>query len=299
MGEEQPGQFKAQLFSRNQNEIGPGYRISSFSSFTGWRDDDPELPDYDQYIVEAFTEEADDGETKEKSLFTFPKGAQPGTCIHHIYENIDFQQVDNIDEVVLQQLSRFGIDTKWKEVVARHIRTTLKKPLPDDIPKLSLSSIPGRDRIPDLEFHFKSDAVELSRLLKLIEHPGPAGGGFAEPGFLKGFIDLTFRFNGKYYLLDYKTNHLGNTPQDYDLQNMKEEMIHHMYDLQYHLYSIALHRFLGNKISDYSYKSHFGGAFYLFIRGINGEGDEGIYFDKPEKERIEQLDAYLLGRELA
>jgi len=277
-----------------------GPAISSFSrlvySDTGHSDFDL-VPYYDGFREAEV--KTGDPEEQSISIFTFPRGPQPGTCIHQIYENIDFQKDDHLEETVLRQLLRYGIDDRWKEVVTRHIQTTLEKPLSGNIPNLSLSSIPEEDRIPELEFYFKSDAVELSRLLEIIGHAGTAGSRFADPGYLKGFIDLTFRFNGKYYLLDYKTNHLGNTPQDYDLHNMKEEIDHHMYDLQYYLYSIALHRFLKNNISNYSYGKHFGGAFYLFIRGVNEEGNEGIYFNKPEEQRMEQLDAYLLGRELS
>jgi exodeoxyribonuclease V beta subunit len=119
--------------------------------------------------------------------------------------------------------------------------------------------------------------------------------GRAASGFLKGFIDLTFAFEGKYYLLDYKTNYLGDSVHDYQRDELQHEMREASYDLQYHIYTVALHRFLKKRLPDYSYDKHFGGAFYLFLRGMNEEGSEGIFFDRPEKQKIIALDKYIRG----
>ncbi len=67
------------------------------------------------------------------------------------------------------------------------------------------------------------------------------------------------------------------------------------YDLQYHIYTVALHRYLTKRLPEYSYEDHFGGAFYLFVRGINKDGSEGIFFDKPDKDVIMTLDDYIRG----
>src|SRR5699024_11690412 len=118
----------------------------------------------------------------------------------------------------------------------------------------------------------------------------------SEKGFLKGFIDLTFEFNGKFYLLDYKSNYLGDTLGDYDAAALHDEMRFSTYDLQYHIYTIALNRYLQDKLDSYSYEKHFGGVFYLFLRGINAENQNGIYFARPDIKIIQQLDKYLLNR---
>jgi len=87
---------------------------------------------------------------------------------------------------------------------------------------------------------------------------------------LKGFIDLVFRHNGRYYLLDYKSNWLGENGEAYTPEAMARAMQSHRYDLQYQLYTLALHRYLRHRIADYDYQRHFGGVIYLFLRGVDG-----------------------------
>jgi exodeoxyribonuclease V beta subunit len=107
-------------------------------------------------------------------------------------------------------------------------------------------------------------------------------------GMLKGFIDLVFATNGRYYLLDYKSNWLGKTRGLYpggDGQAMRT----HRYDLQYQLYSLALHRYLRHRIADYDYERHFGGVIYLFLRGMDGQdGGQGIFTTRPALPLIER-----------
>jgi len=105
-------------------------------------------------------------------------------------------------------------------------------------------------------------------------------------GFLKGFIDLVFRApNGKYYLLDYKSNWLGFDPKDYAKENLIATMAEHHYYLQYLIYTVALHRFLKSRKRTYD---DFGGVFYLFLRGMVHE--QGVYFDRPPAELVQTLD---------
>ena len=119
-------------------------------------------------------------------------------------------------------------------------------------------------------------------------------------GMLKGFIDLTFAYQGRWYVLDYKSNWLGDTPSDYSRENMARMMIDHRYDLQYQLYSLALHRLLKQRLPDYDYDRHFGGIIYLFLRGVQANDPErhGIYDHRPSKQLIEQLDQLFSGQEV-
>lgn len=99
---------------------------------------------------------------------------------------------------------------------------------------------------------------------------------------LKGFIDLVFRHNGRYYLLDYKSNWLGEDREAYTRQAMEQAMRAHRYDLQYQLYSLALHRYLRHRIADYDYERHFGGVIYLFYAAWTGRGRAG-HFHHPSR----------------
>ena len=126
----------------------------------------------------------------------------------------------------------------------------------------------------------------------------PAVDFFQVKGMLKGFIDLVFRWQGKYYLLDYKSNWLGADSSAYTPQAMQQAMIDHRYDMQYQLYSLALHRYLQQRINGYQYQQHFGGVFYLFLRGMGGEAPEnGVFYTRPEEGFIRSLDNLFAGNE--
>ena len=126
--------------------------------------------------------------------------------------------------------------------------------------------------------------------------PGYAGRverlGFAPlEGFLKGYVDLVFRHRGRYYLADYKTNHLGESLASYATARLPEAMSHGHYYLQYHLYVLALHRHLSQRLRGYDYEEHFGGVHYLFVKGMTESSGPaaGSFFEKPPLARIEAL----------
>ncbi|MFM9726232.1 PD-(D/E)XK nuclease family protein, partial [Streptomyces scabiei] len=84
-------------------------------------------------------------------------------------------------------------------------------------------------------------------------------------GLLKGFVDLIFCFEGQYYILDYKSNYLGNKPSDYEQDSLEQAMSSHQYHLQYLIYTVALHRLLKQRIANYSPEQHLGGVYYTFL----------------------------------
>jgi exodeoxyribonuclease V beta subunit len=302
--EEQPDSLKnketLQLEKRDFHRptpLNPSYSVSSFSSLSSWMDDDdPNMPDYDQFMDYSGYEFEPVQEGKEKTMFTFPRGPQPGTCIHNIFENY-FSNSGDKDEVIVNQLQLNGIDETWKNTVSDMLDTVLNKSLHEEVNGLSLSAIQD-SQIPEMEFYYRNKEVETHRLLSIIrdgEIPAWGNQGKAESGFLKGFIDLTFQFEDKFYLLDYKTNYLGDSFDDYRPEVLEQEMEEASYDLQYHIYTVALHRFLKQKKQNYSYEKDFGGAFYLFLRGMNNDGREGIFFDCPDYAVIRELDEYILS----
>jgi exodeoxyribonuclease V beta subunit len=71
-------------------------------------------------------------------------------------------------------------------------------------------------------------------------------------------------------------------------------MLTHHYVLQYHLYVVAVHRFLLSRMKDYSYERNFGGVYYLFVRGMNVGSENGIYFDLPDLETVRILENFLV-----
>src|SRR4029079_2875747 len=105
-------------------------------------------------------------------------------------------------------------------------------------------------------------------------------------GYLKGFLSLVFARAGGWYVVDYKTTHLGARGEDYAPERLTPAMAHGHYFLQYHLYCVALHRWLARRVPDYSYERSFGGALYLFLRGMTpARPGQGGFFERPRRAR--------------
>lgn len=229
----------------------------------------------------------------EKNRFTLPKGSQTGTMLHNIFEAIDFNNLDTFDEAIHTELETSDIATEWAPIVKNMITDSVMHEL---LPRIKLFDIEAKDRIPEIEFHFPTSDISFNELIAIIRKTDNTQKSSSLHGFVKGYIDLTFRINGKYYILDYKSNYLGDNFKEYDRDRLKSEVLHSNYDLQYHLYVLALHRMLEQSIKDYDYDSDFGGVIYLFLRGVNSqETESGVHFDKPDYEVIKQLDALFRG----
>ena len=112
-------------------------------------------------------------------------------------------------------------------------------------------------------------------------------------GFMTGIIDLVFRRDGKYYLLDYKSNFLGANDISYNAESLSHSMTRHDYHLQYLIYTVALHRMLKRDLASYSYEENFGGVYYFFLRGVDFEKTNGVFFTRPDQALIEKIDEYM------
>ena len=157
----------------------------------------------------------------------------------------------------------------------------------------------------ELEFQFPAVAITLDRLRSALGHV-PAAPGFARcldrlgfkpaRGFIKGYIDLVFEADGAFFIVDWKSNWLGNSLEDYSPPRLQAIMSEKFYVLQYHLYTVALHLYLSRRQPGYDYDRHFGGICYLFVRGCDPERPElGVFRDRPPRQTIERLTHTLLG----
>ena len=153
---------------------------------------------------------------------------------------------------------------------------------------------------PELEFWFEARQVDARRIDELVQRhvlpgqPRPALSRDTLNGMFKGFIDLVFEHEGRYYVVDYKSNWLGGEDAAYTQEAMAAAVTEHRYDLQYVLYLLALHRQLKLRLPDYDYDRHIGGALYLFLRGSRA-ARQGIHHARPPRELIEALDALFKG----
>ncbi len=284
-----------------QGRIDSSWQITSYSRLTAHNDPHPEQPDYDRQPEET---EQEPGLTR----FGFPKGAAAGTCLHAILEYISFSDPADHPEIIASQLHRAGFAEQWQPVTADWMQAILHTVLAPADEKsdpgrpLSLSCLTEKQRLNEMSFYFPLNALDLNRFNRVLEdfsfNPVPDRQDILQ-GLMVGFIDLVFSWQGRYYIADYKSNHLGNTAADYCPDRLQQAINHHRYDLQYLIYTLALHRFLKTRIRDYSYEEHFGGVLYLFLRGMSPENTPGtgVFADKPPLPLIEQLDRCCAGQE--
>ncbi len=240
------------------------------------------------------------------SVFAFPRGAAPGTFMHDIFENLDFGQIihdpQTCRDLIEEKLVRHRFDQKWREGIFSMVKNVLTTPLSMDIDAPVLQDITLERRLNELEFYFPLSAVKAGTVKAALAKWGLEYGADVDfsvgKGFLKGFIDLVFEHKGRFYVLDWKSNYLGPQLSDYRGDVLNEVMVREKYVLQYLVYTVALHHYLAQRMSTYSYEKHFGGVFYVFLRGVNpGKGPKyGIFHDLPDAGLVERLSEILVER---
>ncbi|MEJ6476443.1 exodeoxyribonuclease V subunit beta [Pseudoalteromonas piscicida] len=235
----------------------------------------------------------------EKSAYTFPKGAKPGSCLHEIFELIDFTaphlpQGDDklsLTDAVTKSLDKYGIAEEWQAATKQWIASCLATPLTPH-PALQLSQLKPEHCIVEMEFYLPLkplSAVKLNKILSDITGQKSFLNFDDVKGMLKGFIDLIFQWQEQFFVLDYKSNYLGDSPDDYQHDNLDAAMSSHQYHLQYMIYTVALHRLLKQRLPNYQPQQHLGGSYYLFLRALPDE--QGIFFNQLSVEQVLQLDA--------
>ncbi|CAB5701229.1 Exodeoxyribonuclease V beta chain [Aeromonas hydrophila] len=251
----------------------------------------------DEVVTEAAALAAEEPvQAPQPSIFTFPKGARPGTLLHSLFETIDFESAagEPLAQHIATLLAQDGFDESWAQVLQQQVEAVLDTPLETGFgePVRLRDLAPERKQV-ELEFFLPMGRVTAPALTALCQQHDPLSRGntplsFATvQGMLKGFIDLVFEWQGRWYLLDYKSNHLGMSPADYSRPALEQAMVEHRYDLQYQLYSLALHRLLALRLPGYDFEQHFGGVFYLFLRGMP---QGGIFHTRPSRELVLGLD---------
>jgi exodeoxyribonuclease V beta subunit len=271
-----------------------------------------------QNLLEESSQEGSQEESNETAQLAvhrnqhhFPKGAGPGTFLHELLEwctQQGFQRVVDNPSLLHEQLTR-RCGTRgwsdWVEPLERWLLALISKPLSLDRAGTERVSLANLTTLrPELEFWFESRNVRVRKLDQLVtahtlngaDRPRVEETRFN--GMLKGFIDLVFEHEGRYYVLDYKSNTLGEDDSAYTDQAMGDAILDKRYDLQYVLYLLALHRLLKARLPDYDYDQHIGGAVYLFLRGVESPGG-GAFSDKPPRTLIEQLDALFDGESVS
>ncbi|MHC0043830.1 exodeoxyribonuclease V subunit beta [Vibrio campbellii] len=290
-----------------QNPIDRNWRITSYSglvkqgSHHSEHDATIEITGFD---IDS-SEEQDEAELvePERSIFNFPRGARPGTFLHSLFEEIEFTQPATTEEntqIILGLMESEQLDEEWLPILQQLIDIVLATPL--DSKALLLNQKGPAQRLVEMEFLLPIEVLSAPALNRVIQRHDPLSAKAGDLGFqtvqgmLKGFIDLVFEHQGKYYVLDWKSNHLGDDVFHYHGDALKSAMADHRYDLQYQIYALALHRFLRSRLPNYDYEQHFGGVYYLFLRGMDGQSDHGIFSAKPTFEFLQEMDHLIDGQ---
>ncbi|MDY6989009.1 MAG: exodeoxyribonuclease V subunit beta [Thermodesulfobacteriota bacterium] len=294
---------------RFSGSIDRSWQISSFSSLVSGHSKKADLADRDPSIPAGAGDqtmvEAPSLYEEPSGIFAFPKGTKAGTCMHHILEHLDFTQEDpsEMKRLVTDTLREFGFEATWCDTLCTMLKKVLSARLDPLREDFTLSRIGNEERLNELEFYFPLQSISPKKLKTIFQkHGGP---GLREDfpehveqlhfapvtGFMKGFIDLVFQFQDRFFLVDWKSNLLGTKVKDYDQGALAVAMEEQFYILQYHLYALALHQYLRLRLPGYRYERHFGGVYYIFLRGVEPKmgPDYGIYGDRPSEELIDVL----------
>ena len=289
-----------------EQTIDRNWRITSYSGLIKQghsQHSDDALTDLMRLDVDSSGEQdEEDLAEPEQTIFTFPRGARPGTFLHSLFEEVEFTQPANSEEnqqAIETLMESEQLDESWLPVLQSLIDTVLATPL--DGKSMLLNQKGPSQRLVEMEFLLPIEVLSSPSLNRVIQRHDPLSAKAGDLGFqtvqgmLKGFIDLVFEDNGKYYVLDWKSNHLGDDVSYYHGEALKAAMADHRYDLQYQIYALALHRFLRSRLPNYDYQQHFGGVYYLFLRGMDGESSHGIFSAKPSVEFLDDMDRLIDG----
>jgi exodeoxyribonuclease V beta subunit len=282
--------------------IDTSWRRTSYSALVrgaeiGGVDSEPEVGTRDDEVESVVVTASGHGADIVSPLAGIPSGATFGSLVHAVLETADPSAPDlaaELEDQARRHLAWWPVAVSAAELAAALV-PMYDAPLGPLAGRLTLRQIGARDRLPELDFEIPlaggdlrgaapdvslSDVGELLRRYLPLGDPlapyadrltSPALGAQLLRGYLAGSIDVVLRISGpRYVVVDYKTNHLGDTAADYSHARLAEAMLHSDYPLQALLYVAVLHRFLRWRQPGYDPAVHLGGVLYLFVRGMCG-----------------------------
>lgn len=308
-------------------ELSQSWRISSFSALVAARDRlgqrAEEGVDHDaQELAEAAAAATGFAAATSAAarsprirLDEFPAGARAGQLVHDVFEHLDFRADDAAIAAVIDRRSRrHRLPKASLAPLGGAIRDVLDAPLVGTAETaLRLASIDTARTLREMPFTMPVaqtaeralDSGALARAFEALGSPAARAYapflrriGFPElRGYLTGVIDLVLEHGGRWWVVDYKSNHLGAHAEDYAPAALAAEMARHQYVLQYHLYAVAVHLYLTSRLRDYDYDRDVAGVLYLFVRGISPHHPPGtgVFEDRPTRALIDHLSAILMG----
>lgn len=274
------GKFQAESRHRSLYTY---WQMSSYTALSALSlNDAPELPADKAGEIQAISE---------PSPSLLPRGAHTGNVVHELLEKNAFADLAQRKDISLQRdqaCLRYGLTLDRPEAIDDLLQAVVATSLSETDPSFCLMNLEENRCLKEMPFYLSMrtmDAAGINRILLDTPAFQPLSSKQMS-GYLTGFIDLICAHQGRYYVMDYKTNDLV----DYDPQTLTEAMREHNYGLQYWLYTLVLHRYLQQRLPDYRYDSHFGGVRYLFVRGMQpGYPMRGVYQDRPDLAQVEAM----------
>ncbi|MEH6436563.1 exodeoxyribonuclease V subunit beta [Massilia sp. DD77] len=230
----------------------------------------------------------------------FPRGSVPGNFMHEQLEWLAGEGFGCLDDPacetrLVQRIERAGWANRLDDALA-----WLRAIVAAELPPLGTSLAELQDPLPEMEFWFPSERLDLPRLDRLCRAhifdgaQRPILPERALHGMLKGFADLVFEHEGRFWVLDYKSNALGPGDAAYTQAAMEAGMLEHRYDIQGTIYMLALHRLLRARLGDsYRPREQLGGAVFLFLRGVANPATRGCCTLAPDLALLDGLERLL------
>ena len=286
-------QYAAKTLSKKIPGI--AWRLDSYSGLIRQQAGEYAAIDHDAVSPASTFASRPEPSVTDNDILRFSRGTLAGECVHTVFEKADFTRPDRWPGVIDKALRHhFGMAALPE---AGRLQTMLADVLSTPLPGgWMLKEVSPQRRFTEFDFFFSVDRVKAAALFDLLEAHGWRGKRISFGtlnGFMRGSIDFICEHAGYWYLIDWKSNYLGGSPDDYSPERINDTMHEASYDLQAIIYLVALHRYLRARLgAHYSAKSNLGGALYLFIRGVRPSWPgEGIWHWQPPPALIEDLDA--------
>lgn len=328
---------EGEVSSLDKGSVDNSFTVTSYSAITSGAHNDMFASSVDEKETSVEDGDSDDSKDKDLINFNFAKGSTAGSFLHKIMEivlakdDVDKTDKDSLYNFVNSQLkydfyhlvSKSGDDedAKNEKIVALSswlydILNANLLPKAKDGDQVKLSYLKALDCARELDYFlpckdfkvrvlngichdFYESEVKAFEMLSVPELPDLKKSNFK--GYMNGSLDLVAKFDTetgpKFYMIDYKSNYLGNSFSQYTQQKILKSIFESRYDVQILFYSLALYRFLKTTLPNFSYEKDFGGVMYLYLRGMNSFDTKspGQFYVKPSEALIDRLDRLFKG----
>jgi exodeoxyribonuclease V beta subunit len=288
--------------------------VESYKSVDDWfGSGGGETQNTETLALDERAEPTDDTSLDYEEIEGPPPGQTTGLCVHELLEDLDYATADQADDIdAWRELdsvaglfdaipARYGLEAHRGELEAL-VWQSLTSPVRAEGVELPSIAATTRQTM-ELEFWYPIPGDNAPTLEELVEgaRPGEQRNG---DGYLRGFIDLVFEWEGRLFVADWKTD--LRTGDDAYSPTDVAEVVDERYNIQSTFYSTAAARLVARAVDDVEeFEERFGGFMYLFVRGMgDGGGDRspGVYFQRPDFEELiglEQETDELVGNKIS